>query len=201
MHGAIYALGVSPGTVIRRNYIHDLQSEGNTADGIILDNGCGAITVEENVVHRAGRVSFCFNFNCLGNVIQNNIFALAGQAAINRYGDPPTAGIEPPPNANFVYRNLCYLKTGKVYVEDHWLNFQTICDYNLYWAPGGDPIRFLTFPFEEWQTKHLDTHSVIADPLFADAEHGDFRLPAESPALKLGFQPIDLTAVGPRDRR
>jgi len=200
-HGAIYALGVSPGTVIRRNLIHDLQYEPNTSDGIILDNGCGAIVVEENVVHHAGRVAFCFNFNCLGNVIQNNVFALSASAAINRYGDPPTAGIEPPPNANFVYRNLCYLKTGKVYIEEQWLNFQTICDYNLYWSPSGDPIKFLTFGFDEWKAKRLDTHSVIADPLFVDPEHGDFSLKPGSPAYGLGFRAIDLGDVGPRTRR
>ncbi len=201
MHGAIYGLGVSPGTVIRHNLIHDLKSEPLTSDGIILDNGCGAILVEDNVVHHAGRVSFCFNFNCLGNVIQNNVFALAGSAEINRYGDPPTAGIIPPPNANFWYRNLCYLKTGKVYIEEQWPNFETVCDYNLYWASGGEPVKFLTFGFDEWKAKRLDTHSVVADPLFVAPDKGDFGLRPESPALKLGFRPIDLSGVGPRARR
>ena len=36
-----------------------------------------------------------------------------------------------------------------------------------------------------------------ADPLFVDVEAGDLRLKADSPARKLGFEPIDLSRVGP----
>jgi hypothetical protein len=42
---------------------------------------------------------------------------------------------------------------------------------------------------------------VIADPLFVDPLNYDFRLRPESPAFKLGFQPIDTSAVGPRTSR
>jgi len=52
--------------------------------------------------------------------------------------------------------------------------------------------------WEAWQALGLDTHSVIADPLFVDPENGDFTLKPESPALKLGFRPIDVSIVGPR---
>jgi len=51
--------------------------------------------------------------------------------------------------------------------------------------------------WEAWQMAGADTHSVVADPLFVDAAHGDFRLKPESPALKLGFQPIPLDKIGP----
>jgi hypothetical protein len=39
---------------------------------------------------------------------------------------------------------------------------------------------------------------VYADPRFVDADRFDFRLRPDSPALKLGFHPIDLSQVGPR---
>ena len=39
---------------------------------------------------------------------------------------------------------------------------------------------------------------MVADPLFVDPENGDFRLKPGSPAAKIGFEPWDLTAVGPR---
>ena len=42
-----------------------------------------------------------------------------------------------------------------------------------------------------------DAHSVVADPLFVDPEHGDFTLQPESPALKLGFEPIPFREIGP----
>ena len=69
-------------------------------------------------------------------------------------------------------------------------------DYNLYCntaAPG-------------WGQKHLDAqrhfgieqHSIEADPQFRNPAQDDFRPAPDSPALKLGFQPIDISKVGPR---
>lgn len=52
-------------------------------------------------------------------------------------------------------------------------------------------------PFEAWQALGMDTHSVVADPLFVDAANGDYRLQPDSPALKLGFQPIPVEKIGP----
>jgi len=47
----------------------------------------------------------------------------------------------------------------------------------------------------------LDKGSVIAQPLFVNPKAGDFRVRRESPALKLGFEPFDLSCVGPRPDR
>jgi hypothetical protein len=55
-------------------------------------------------------------------------------------------------------------------------------------------------PLAEWQKMGFDTHSVFADPLFVDPQNDDYRLKPESPALKLGFQPIDASQIGPRNR-
>ena len=44
--------------------------------------------------------------------------------------------------------------------------------------------------FAQWQQTGRDRNSLVADPGFADPEQGDFALPADSPALTLGFQPI-----------
>ncbi|MCP4644024.1 MAG: hypothetical protein GY851_26515 [bacterium] len=50
---------------------------------------------------------------------------------------------------------------------------------------------------EEWQATGQDQHSIIANPLFANAEACDFRLSPDSPAVKqLGFNPIDTSAIG-----
>ena len=51
---------------------------------------------------------------------------------------------------------------------------------------------------DEWRAGGNDTHSIVADPLCASLERNDFNLLPGSPALALGFQPIDLGGVGPR---
>jgi hypothetical protein len=50
------------------------------------------------------------------------------------------------------------------------------------------------------QALGYDRSSVVADPLCADPAAGDFTLGQGSPALALGFRPIDLSDVGPRPR-
>ena len=49
-----------------------------------------------------------------------------------------------------------------------------------------------------WQSDGWDQYSVIADPLFENEAQDDYRLKADSPALKLGFKPIRLDEIGPR---
>lgn len=48
-----------------------------------------------------------------------------------------------------------------------------------------------------WRTLGFDTRSVVADPLFVDRDRDDFRLKPDSPALKLGFEPILIEKIGP----
>lgn len=50
--------------------------------------------------------------------------------------------------------------------------------------------------WEAWQALGMDRHSLVADPLFRDAARDDYRLRAESPAWKLGFEPIPFDRIG-----
>ena len=73
-----------------------------------------------------------------------------------------------------------------------------VFDDNLYWNVPGKPVRFGNKSLAEWRALGQDQHSVIADPLFVDAAHGEFRLRPGSPAPRIGFQEWDTSAVGPR---
>jgi hypothetical protein len=50
--------------------------------------------------------------------------------------------------------------------------------------------------WEAWQSRGMDVHSIVADPLFEDAAQDDYRLRPESPAFGLGFEPIPVTKIG-----
>ena len=52
----------------------------------------------------------------------------------------------------------------------------------------------------EWQSLQalgFDRYSLVADPLFVAPGKDDWRLAPDSPALKLGFQPIPVDKIGP----
>ena len=62
-------------------------------------------------------------------------------------------------------------------------------------------LTFSDATVEQWKARGHDTNSIIADPLFVDAARNDYRLQPGSPAVKLGFKPIDLSTAGVRLRR
>jgi len=68
-------------------------------------------------------------------------------------------------------------------------------DYNLYYHEGGKGEAMLKFQMQESQTKLIDKHSLVADPMFVDHFHGDFGFKTGSPALALGIKPLPLETV------
>ncbi len=75
--GGIYTLGVQPGTVVRGNHVHHVESAVYGGQGIYLDEGSSLILVEGNHVHHCSTHAFCEHFG-RGNVVRNNVFALCG---------------------------------------------------------------------------------------------------------------------------
>ncbi|MBN2374932.1 MAG: right-handed parallel beta-helix repeat-containing protein [Sedimentisphaerales bacterium] len=201
-HGAIYALGTSPGTVIRNNYIRNISASDlwGSGEGIILDNGCYGIVVENNVVYNAVAGGYGSNFNCAGNFIHNNIFLYGQKYQLTVYGDLPP-GPKPYKGEIFAH-NIIVWRQGPLLKESDWPDFSTLWDYNVYFHEKEEPVTFLSgkkYTFAQWQAKGMDEHSVVADPMFVDPSNGDFSLKPGSPALKLGFKPIDISKVGPRN--
>jgi parallel beta-helix repeat protein len=180
--GGIYTLGVQPGTVIRGNVFHDINSHGYGGWGIYLDEGSTNILVEDNIVYRTKTGGFHQHYG-RENTIRGNIFAFSreGQIIRTRMEDHLSFTFE----RNIVYWNEGHLLGGKWSDSDHYR-----LDHNLYFNAAGGPVEFAGSSFAEWQARGQDQHSIIADPLFRDPSKGDFRLKPGSPALTLGFREI-----------
>lgn len=188
--GGVYLLGTSPGTVVRNNLIHDIAAHGYGGWGLYTDEGSTGITLENNVVYRTTDAGFHQHYG-KENVIRNNIFAFGR--------DEQVARSRMEPHLSFTFeRNIVYFNEGEL-LSKNWSDDKFAIDFNVYWNAAGKP---LVFPggktFDEWRERGFDKHSIVADPAFVDANAGDFTLKADSPALKLGFKPIDLRNVGPR---
>jgi hypothetical protein len=97
-------------------------------------------------------------------------------------------------------RNRNYLEGKAVGDEGIGRCGRDVCafDRNLYWTASGKPVLFGNRSFSEWQAAGQDKDSLIADPLFVNPEKGDFRLHPSSPAAQIGFEPWDMSVVGPR---
>jgi hypothetical protein len=61
--GGIYTLGRQPGTVLRRNLIHDVPLNAGRAEsnGMFLDEGSSGFTIEHNLIHATDRSPLRFH--------------------------------------------------------------------------------------------------------------------------------------------
>ena len=86
------------------------------------------------------------------------------------------------------------------YVPPIETNVTYVSDWNIFYNPNltRDQLDFGGRSWAQWQAEGHDLHSLYVDPMFVDPANHDFRLRPDSPALKLGFQPIDMSHVGPR---
>ena len=190
--GGIYTLGLQPGTVLRGNLIHNVYSRSSKAWGLYTDEGSTDILIENNISYDVKSESFHQHYG-KDNIVRNNILALGhdGIVMVSRLEEH---------TAIYLERNILLSDGAPIYLQHpDGMNMQD--DSNLMWNLSGDVFcsgNKLT-P-EEMQKRGLFRNAVIADPGFADPHNGDFTLPADSPAYAIGFEPIDMSDVGIREK-
>ena len=207
---AIYISGTGKGNLVVNNFIHDITSPNINAS-IRYDADQNETTTEKNVITRVCGEGIILKYH---NTVRNNIVydirdhTPEGEPCHHRRGYLVLP--HEPVDGSVVQRNIMVSR-----LPGQGLLFEykgpvspsipevtpgrlrtSAADYNLYFntAEAG------------WGQKHLDAqrpfgieqHSLDADPQFMDPARDDFRLLPTSPALKLGFEPIDLSTVGPR---
>ncbi|MBP8951504.1 MAG: right-handed parallel beta-helix repeat-containing protein [Armatimonadetes bacterium] len=200
--GGIYTLGISTGTVLHHNLIHDITrfergKQGYGGWGIYLDAGSSEIVVEKNVVYdtRDGGLHIHNHSHPYGDIIRNNVFAYSAEGQMMRNADHDTDhGVHAD-----IQRNIVYNANPRMLWGSNWsAESKFTADHNCYWSEATDSPDFDGKTFAEWQATGRDEHSIIADPGFVDAAGRNFALRPDSPALTLGFQPIDMSGVGLR---
>jgi hypothetical protein len=187
--GGIYTVGARWETIIRRNVFHDVGARLYGGWGIYYDEGTTGAISEQNIVYRTSHEGFHQHYG-RENIFRNNIIAYSReyQVRISRAE----------PHTSFAFeRNIVTWDGGPMFAERD-SGTIGLFDHNLYWFVGGKPLMMDTVTFASWQARGRDTHSLVADPLFASSRNDDFSLDPRSPAYKLGFvQPDVARALDP----
>ncbi len=198
--GGIYTIGVSPGTVIHNNLIHDVTrftrgKQGYGGWGIYNDAGSSQITVASNVVYNTQDGGYHLHNDGYpwGDKAINNIFAIADSAQLKRNNVKDTTN-----GYHLVFENnIVYCTNNLVYGGHNWkTNSVFSCDYNCFYSTSDQALDFAGYDFKTWQKAGKDVHSMIANPMFNDVANYDFRISPLSPAITLGFKPFDYTLAG-----
>jgi hypothetical protein len=187
--GAVYTLGVSPGTVVEGNVIHDITSHDYGGWGLYTDEGSTGIVMRKNLVYRTSSGGFHQHYG-RDNLIENNVFAVARDWQIQR------SRVEEHTSFRFE-RNIVWWESDAPLVKGDWTK-GLVTRSNCYWHAG----KPVVFPDDQdlaaRQAAGQDEGSIVADPLLRDPARDDFALAADSPALALGFEPLDPAAAGRR---
>lgn len=190
--GGVYTLGLSDGTTVNHNRIHDVYSYdryGRGGWGLYNDEGTSRITMENNLVYNVKTGTYHQHYG-RDNVVRNNILAYSLDGQIQRSRLEPHCSF-------FFTRNIVYWTAGELYTSGGGFRDENVVsESNLYWNAAGQPVTFHGASLEEWQAKGKEKGSIVADPLFLDPTQGDFRLQPGSPAARIGFTPFDASQAG-----
>jgi len=176
--------------------VHDIEGQGAVA-GIRLDDEEYYTLVTENVVWRI----------CASGIITKNINQVENNILVDCYGPRQYGYISArhrgPCYGTGVRRNIMVRYPGReqkmpffVYGEGIEYLHHVSLDDNMVWdtEDPGSAREAVKLAIEHGQGRR----TLAEDPGFADPGSGDFRISGDSPALKIGFRPID--SWGPREQ-
>eukprot|EP01084_Bolivina_argentea_P286253 491029_1 len=207
--GCIYTLGTQKNSIYLNNICHDVYSFNYGGWGTYTDEGSRFITFENNIVYNTKCAGHHQHYG-LDNIFLNNIYAwnnlhnmdgafLSDQAGGNcNIKSNPEACSSLTFITNIIYVNSTF---NKDILDDprktKYENFTF--DGNNYWSV--EQKTKITFPDDatigEWEKRGKDVQVAIANPMFVDAKSYNFNLQLGSPAIALGFHPINTQNNGP----
>ena len=203
---AIYIRGAGAGNVIRRNYVHHLVAPMIMQCAIRTDGGQMDTLIAENVIYKCTSQGIMLKLNTRveNNMVVDVIAPPRGYYLSVREG--PLSGATIKRNVFFSSNDECEFinelgpgkgkssedRRGRALAR----SADADTDYNIYYCTTdptlGDEM------LAKQRSDGVDAHSQAVDPMFIDPENGDFRFQPNSPALKLGIKPIDVSEMGLR---
>jgi parallel beta-helix repeat protein len=191
--GGIYTLGISPGTQVTNNLVHDVfpYKAGYGGWGIYLDEGSSELSITKNIVHSTGTGGFHINYG-RNNSIQNNIFAWSHAEQLSR------TQFEPENIPAIIFKKNIVVFNNDQLIYGNWLDNKYLFDENCYYdVSGANDFPFLLGTQANWNALGQDLNSIIANPLIPGAAQYDLSIAVNSPAItQLGFEPISDANIG-----
>jgi hypothetical protein len=203
----IYIRGAGPGNRIRQNYIHDLVAPMIMQAAIRTDGGQMDTLIAENLIYRCTSQGIMMKLNTRveNNIVADIIAPPRGYYLVAREG--PLTGASNQHNIFYSSSTPCTfideLKSGKSDATEDRRGREVArikdadSDSNIYFCRADRSLGETAL--KTLQKNGTDAQSLAVDPQFVDPEHGDFRFKPDSPALKMGILPIDLSQIGLRD--
>ncbi|BDS05854.1 peptidase [Oceaniferula spumae] len=203
---AIYIRGAGANNVIRRNYVHHLVAPMIMQAAIRTDGGQKDTLISENLIYKCVSQGILMKLNnrCENNIVADIIAPPRGYYLSLREG--PLTGATIKKNIFYSSEKGCTfideLPAGRGRVSEDRRgralarSSQADTDQNIYFCPA-DPSLGKEM-LKKQQQDGVDKNSQAVDPLFVDAKNGDFRFKPDSPALKMGIVPFDMSKVGLR---
>ena len=161
---------------------------GNTLGGIMISHYCQNVTIENNIfIDSDNTQAYLLLAGTMCNIrFRRNIFSYTNpEADLMRLNMGPQVDVAAV--ISEFNGNLYHHATGKAQTFS---GLPGEAAERVGMDTGGEPT------LEQWRAMGFDRDSIVADPLFVDRERGDYGLQADSPALKLGFEPIDVSRIG-----
>lgn len=186
--GAVYTLGISPGTIVRGNHIHDIFSYSYGGWGLYTDEGSTDVVMENNLVYNTKSGGFHQHYG-KDNIIRNNIlaFSQSGQAIRSRIEKHRSFTFE---------NNVVVFDNGRPYGGNWSMGENILAQNNLYWDVTGLPFGFNGIPADEWfNDMKQEAGTIIADPKFKDPKNFDFTLLHDSPAKHLATPALEAAKI------
>ncbi len=174
--GGIYTLGNHDGTVIERNWFHDIAARKYGGWGIYFDESTTRIVARDNVVERTTHGGFHQHYG-RDNLVERNLFVDGRDAQVQR-----TRFEE---HTSFTFRrNVVLFEQGELFAGDL-THGNVVFEENLYWRRDGGAIRFAGGSFADWQARGLDARSRVIDPGFVTRPWSRWTFTADAPAASL----------------